>query len=140
LSWALAPLSAATLRLGNAPEAKKQLTEALQIAVESGSLTFLLPSLVAVAAYLADQGEAEQAVEVYSLTSCHPWVSNWARDIAGSYVTAAASTLPPQIVEEAKARGRALDPWVTSAELLSHLTNQSSSMSTITSSLSGATC
>jgi tetratricopeptide (TPR) repeat protein len=128
LSWALAPLSIATLRLGHAPEAKRHLTEALQIAVASGSLTFLLPSLVAVAAFLADQGQPEQAVEVYSLTSCHPWVSNWAwlEDVAGNHVAAAASTLPPRIVKEAQARGRALDPWVTSTELLSHLTNPSS--------------
>jgi predicted ATPase/DNA-binding SARP family transcriptional activator len=124
LSWALAPLTAATLKLGNVPQAKQHLTEALQVAVETGSLTFLLPSLVALAAFLADQGEPEQALEIYSLTSCHPWVSNWAwlEDIAGSNIAAAASTLPPKILKEAKARGQALDPWATAAEWLSRLT------------------
>lgn len=127
LSWALAPLSAAALRLGNAPEARQHLTEALRIAVEAGSPTFLLPSLVAAAAYLADQGEPERAVEVYSLTSCHPWVRNWAwlEDIAGSNVTAAASTLPPHTVKAARARGRVLDPLATASELLSELTHPS---------------
>jgi hypothetical protein len=121
-------LSAATLRLGNVPEARRHLTEALQIAVGAGSLTFLLPSLVAAAAYLADQGEPLKAVEVYSLSSRHPWVSNWTwlEDLAGSYVTAVASTLSPEVVKEAEARGRALDPWVISVELLSCLTNPSS--------------
>jgi predicted ATPase/DNA-binding SARP family transcriptional activator/tetratricopeptide (TPR) repeat protein len=140
LSWALAPLSAANLRLGNVPEAKQHLIEALHIAAETGSLTFLLPPLVAGAAFLAHQGEPERAVEIYSMISCHPWVSNWAwlEDIAGSYVRAVASTLPPETVKAAQARGRALDPWVTSADLLSHLTNPPSSMSSIASMHSGA--
>jgi predicted ATPase len=141
LSWALAPLSAATLRLGHAHEARQHLAEALHIAAKTGSLTFLLPSLVAVAAFLADQEEAERAVEVYSMTSSHPWVSSWAwlEDIAGSYVSAAASTLPPEVVEEATARGRDLDPWVISAELLSHLTNPCGSQSSIASMNGGPT-
>jgi predicted ATPase/DNA-binding SARP family transcriptional activator len=132
LCWALAPLSAAALRLGHAPEAQQHLIEALQIAVEIGSLTFLLPTLVAAAAYLADQGELEQALEIYSLISCHPWVSNWGwlEDIAGSYVGFAATTLPSEVVKETRARGQALDPWLTATELLSHLTRPSSPLST----------
>jgi tetratricopeptide (TPR) repeat protein len=132
LCWALAPLSAAALRLGHVLEAHQHLIEALQIAVETGSLTFLLPALVAAAAYLADQGELEQALEIYSLIMCHPWVSSWAwlEDISGSYVDATTTTLPPDVVKEAKARGQALDPWLTATELLSHLTHSPSPLST----------
>jgi predicted ATPase len=135
LCWALAPLSTATLRLGHALRAKQHLTEALQIAIETGSLTFLLPALVAAVAFLADQGEPEQAAEIFSLTACHPWVSNWAwlEHIAGSHIHSSVATLPPRTVERAKARGRALDPWLTATELLSHLTHPPNPTSTITS-------
>jgi hypothetical protein len=41
--------------------------------------------------------------------------------IAGGHIRAAAATLPPEVVEAAQARGRALDWWEVAQELLAEL-------------------
>jgi hypothetical protein len=60
----------------------------------------LMLALPAVALLLADQGEKEQAVELYTLASRYPFVANsrWFEDIAGKHIAAVAATLPPDVV------------------------------------------
>ena len=74
-------------------------------------------------ALLADQGEVERALELYSLASRHPFVgqAQLFEDITGQHITTIAATLPPDVVEAAQARGRARDMWDTASELLEEL-------------------
>ena len=72
---------------------------------------------------LADSGEVERAVELYALAESHPLVakSQLFDEIAGRPIKAAGAALPPDVVEVAQARGRALDWWDTATELLDEL-------------------
>jgi hypothetical protein len=79
--------------------------------------------LPAIALLLTDQGETEQAAELYALASRHPYVANsvWFQDVAGKHIAAAAESLPPEVVAAAQERGRARDIWQTARELLAEL-------------------
>jgi hypothetical protein len=44
--------------------------------------------------------------------------SRWFEDVVGGHILATATTLPPEVVAAAKARGRARDLWETAAEIL----------------------
>jgi tetratricopeptide (TPR) repeat protein len=123
LAWSLAALGRASFDLGNHSEAKQHLYEALGIAVEIGAFIPLLYILPIVSFLLADQGEVERAIELYSLASQHPFVSQGQlfEDIAGRDIAALAASLPSDVVEAAKARGQARDMWNTASELLEEL-------------------
>ena len=68
-------------------------------------------------------GERERAVEVYALASRHPFVANsrWFYDVFGRHIEALAATLPPEVAEAARERGRARDLEATVKELLVEL-------------------
>ncbi|MBN1935279.1 MAG: HEPN domain-containing protein, partial [Anaerolineae bacterium] len=72
---------------------------------------------------LAEQGQAECAVELYALVSRYPYVadSRFYHDMVGQRIATAAATLLPQVREAAEARGRARDLWATARELLAEL-------------------
>ncbi len=124
MSWAHALLGYATRGLGQPSQTRQHLSAALQTVADIGcvmpSLMFTLP---ATALLLADQDKVEQAVEVYALTSCNPFVANsrWFEDVAGRHIAAVASTLPPEVVAAAQERGRARDLKATVQELLDEL-------------------
>jgi predicted ATPase len=123
-SLALAALAMATVGLEDGAEALRSLREALQIVSETGSFLALGWVLPGVAALLLDRGQTEQAVELYAMAcSRYPFVaeSRWFEDLIGQHVTAAAATLPPAVVEAARARGRDRDPEGTVTELLDRL-------------------
>jgi tetratricopeptide (TPR) repeat protein len=105
------------------PKARGHLEQALRYAVETKAWHPVVTSLAALALLLADQGDAERAVELYALASSHPYVANsrWFEDIAGKEIAAVAATLPPDVVAAAQERGRARDLWDTAAELLQEL-------------------
>jgi tetratricopeptide (TPR) repeat protein len=113
----------AARRAGYPDQARRYLCRCLQVAAEIKSLWMLLYALPGVAALLVDQGEVEQAVEVYALAVRYPFVANsrWFEDVAGVDVAAAAEALPPEVVRAAQARGRAADPWAVAADLLREL-------------------
>lgn len=71
-----------------------------------------------------DAGEVERAIELYALACRLPMVekSQWHQDVVGRHIAAAGDTLPPQVVEDAQVRGRALDLWRTVDELLEEFT------------------
>jgi hypothetical protein len=81
------------------------------------------PGMPAPALLLADQGNVERAVELYALVPRYPIVvnSHWFEDVAGKRVSAAAATLPSEVVAAAQERGRARDLWTTVEELLVEL-------------------
>jgi tetratricopeptide (TPR) repeat protein len=123
LGQTLAGLGFAALGLGEYARAREHLCEALALGAEIGHVWTLVEALPAVALSLADQGDAERAVELYTLASRYPYVANSRsfEDIAGKHITALAATLPTETVAAARDRGRARDLWETAQELLEEL-------------------
>jgi hypothetical protein len=80
----------------------------------------LMFSLAGLALLSASEGKVERAVELYALVTRYPFVakSRWFDDMLGRPLAAAAATLPPEVVEAARARGRARDLDVCVAELV----------------------
>jgi tetratricopeptide (TPR) repeat protein len=127
LAWALSDLSLAAYGLGNISEAKQGAYEALQIAAVTPTAVPAIGHAIAIFAYLlANQGNKEEAVELYALASRYSYVANsrWFEDVIGQHITAAAATLPPEIVEASQAQGQALDLRRTVAELLQTLSER----------------
>lgn len=106
--------------LGRPDEAWRHFTSALKIAVDHQSIVVLNGALPGIALLFADQGEGERAVELYAPISDMLIVAHskmrW--DTAGAEIAAAASALPPEVAEAARARGRAANVWETAASLV----------------------
>jgi predicted ATPase/DNA-binding SARP family transcriptional activator len=84
------------------------------------------PVLPVAALILADEGQHERAVELYEMALRYPYVakSRWFQDVAGKEIEAIAATLPPEVVEAAKERGRGRDEWATIDELIALWTDR----------------
>jgi tetratricopeptide (TPR) repeat protein len=123
LGFALAALGYIASKTNNFQQAQQYLLEPLQIAIETKAFFLLHVALAFVALFLANQGQHERAVEIYSLASRFPYISNsrWFEDIAGRYIAAVAAPLPPEVVTAAQERGQARDAWATAEELLETL-------------------
>jgi hypothetical protein len=123
MGQALAVLGYATRGLGQLPQARQHLSEALQVYAKTGAFFPLMYGLPAAALLLADQGEVERAVELYALASRYLPVANsrWFEDVTGRHIAAVAATLPPEVVAAAQERGRARDLDAAVAELLKEL-------------------
>ena len=74
----------------------------------------------AIALLLANTGAQERAAELHALASRYPYVANsrWFEDVFGRHIGAVAATLPPEVAETARERGRARDLDATLKELL----------------------
>jgi hypothetical protein len=109
--------------LGNVPQARQHIYEALQTAADIRSFMTSLMVLTQVVLLLTVQGEKELAVELYALASRYPAVTNSraAEDLVGRHIVAVATTLPPEVVAAAKERGQARDLDATVKELLVEL-------------------
>jgi predicted ATPase/DNA-binding SARP family transcriptional activator len=123
LAWPLTGLGYAARGLGDMPQAQQHLSEALRAIVEIRTFLPLLFALPLAALLLADQGEQEQAVEVYALASRYSNVakSRWFEDVVGHHIAAVAATLPLDVVAAAQERGQARDLETTAAELMVEL-------------------
>ena len=123
LPSALLALGAAERALGNLDQARQQLCEALCVLVETGTFEPIMYALLAAALLLADLEEHERAVEIYALASRHPFVANsrWFELVYGRHIDAVAATLPPEVAQAARERGRARDLDATVKELLAEL-------------------
>jgi tetratricopeptide (TPR) repeat protein len=111
------------LRLGRPDLAKRCLCESVSTVVEVGGYYSPMPTLCALALYLAHRGSEERAVELYALASCSPLVANsrWYEDVAGRHIAATAAALPPDVVAAAQERGQRQDLGVALAEQLAKL-------------------
>ena len=120
LAWAHAVLAVAARGLGDSHQAWEHLGEGLQIWAELGGRSGLIQLLSAAGLLLADAGQHERAVELYALASRYPYVANsrWFEDVFGRHIDAVAATLPPEVAEAARKRGRARDLTATVKELL----------------------
>ena len=96
---------------------------ASQLAGSDLTRAWAIFSVAHMALLLADQGEAERAVELYALASRYPYVghSRYWEHLAGRRIAAVAATLPPEVVAAAEARGRARDLAATVTQLLAEL-------------------
>ena len=123
LSLATALLGWAARGQGHRLEALVHLGEALRSATDTGAVPPLLWALPLMALLLADQHEAERAVELYALAERYPFVANskWFEEVVGQPLTAAAATLSPEAVAAARERGRARDLQTTVEQLLNEL-------------------
>jgi DNA-binding SARP family transcriptional activator/predicted ATPase len=104
-------------------EAWQHLVSALEWASKYRGFMELMVALTGIALFLADDGEAERALEVYALAAQQPLVANsrWFVDVAGREIAAVAASLPPDVVAAAQARGQETDLWQAGAELLKTL-------------------
>lgn len=80
-------------------------------------------TLPAVALFLATIGRVVRAVEVWEMMKRHPFVasSQWFEDVVGRELEGVTASLPPEVAEAARDRGRNLDLWETAAVLLAEL-------------------
>jgi predicted ATPase/DNA-binding CsgD family transcriptional regulator len=116
----LVMLGLADRGLGRPVEAAQRLRSALS---ETGTFQWFPVQMVALVGFSllsADEGQAERAVELFSLASRYGFVANsiWFQDIVGQTLTAAAAGLPPDVLRAARERGAALDLGDTIGKLL----------------------
>jgi len=118
-------LGLAARGLERRPEAWQHLASALDWVGRHHHFMELMVALAGIALLLADEGEAERAIELYALASRYPFVANshWFEDVVGREIAAIAATLPPDVVQASQTRGQAKDLWPTAAELLEELSD-----------------
>ena len=116
-------LGVTLLKLGYLEQALQQFYEALQLTLHTHS--YSLPFLLAgIALFLAERGDKERAIILYTWAESHPLisVSRWFADVYGRSIETAVAALPSNIAKEAKIQGWALDGWQTAESLLTELT------------------
>jgi predicted ATPase/DNA-binding SARP family transcriptional activator len=118
-----AVLACALIGLGQPSQARRHLLRALRLVPNTQVFWPLMYSVATYALLLIEEGEAEQAVELYALASRYPFVANssWFEAVAGKHIAAVAATLPSDVVAAAQERGRARDLDATVEELLAEL-------------------
>ena len=123
VSRPLSLLGVAARALVTHRKAKQHLVEALQLGLEVGRILAILWTLPLAALLLADEGEAERAVELYALAESHPLVANsrWFEDVAGQHIARVATSLPPGVAARARERGQALVLGEAAMDLLGEL-------------------
>jgi hypothetical protein len=123
IACALAVSAYAARGLDQRAQARGYLSSALRTVAEIGVPMPLLYGLPALALLLADRGEGERAVQLYTVASRYPIVarSRWFEDVAGRHIATVAASLPPDVAAAAEERGPARDLEATAAELLVEL-------------------
>jgi hypothetical protein len=111
------------LASGDLEQAEQHLRKAIRTVATSEDFLGKLDLLPIVALLLAVRGDAERASELYALAMRYPYVANsrWFEQVAGRQIDAVARELPPDVVSEARARGRARDLDQTVQALLAEL-------------------
>ena len=129
VATALSVLGLAERGLGRFDKAQQHHYESLQASSELGVFQWYVLPLSAIATLLVGAGEHERAVELYALASRYPCVANsrWFEDVFGRHIDAIAATLPLEVAEAARERGRARDLQATVKELLVELEGWQSS-------------
>ena len=114
-----AMLGLAARGLGCPPEAGQRLRSAPSRTRSVQRFPVQMVALVGLSLLCADEGEAERAVELFSLASRYGFVANsiWFQDIVGQTLTAEAG-LSPGVLHAARERGAALDLENTITALL----------------------
>jgi DNA-binding SARP family transcriptional activator/predicted ATPase len=123
--WVLGPLGLAARETGETALAREWVIEALKTGVELGAFMPVMYGLPAAALLLAAQGAVERAVEAYACASRYGFVANscWFKEVAGKPIAAAASVLPAELIEAARAKGQGQAWKAMAAALLTDLEN-----------------
>jgi tetratricopeptide (TPR) repeat protein len=113
-------LGTALLQSGRMDEAQSVFSNLLQQAVATHRQDILLYTLVGMAIHFAKQGDAERAIDLYSLASGYPFVGNsrWFADAFGQHIEATSTNLPAARVKEVRLKGKNRDLWGTADKLL----------------------
>jgi hypothetical protein len=116
----LTALGLTSFRLGQLPQARRHLVEALANAQKYGSIAPALATFPPIALVLAADGDKAHAVEIWLSAKSFPFIANskWFDDVAGRELEALVDSLPPDATSGVKARGRELDIWETVRGLL----------------------
>jgi predicted ATPase len=122
-SFSLTGLGHVACRQGHLAPARQYLAEALDSALVAKTYMTVVYALPFVAYYLATTGRVERGVEIWQLARTQPLVahSTWFADVVGRELASLAASLPPEVVEAAGERGRALDLWATAETLMAEL-------------------
>ncbi len=112
-------LGLAQLELGQTDSPRQSVAESLGSALQTRSFTALISMLPLAALFLARHGRIIQAVELYALVSCHPFVVNsrWFADVVGKQMEALMVSLPSEEVMAAQGRGWEQDLWETAEKV-----------------------
>jgi tetratricopeptide (TPR) repeat protein len=121
--FAWAGLGYAALQEGSLEQARQHLVKALSMGLRIRIYYPLIFTVPGVAMLLAAIGDAARAVEIWTFAQCHPYIANskWFQDVVGQELDALAASLPPEVAEAARERGRTLDLWEEAAVLLAEL-------------------
>ncbi len=119
-AWAVGTLGLALSKLGQLRQAQELMVEALLTSLKIKSYPSLSFALPAVALFLAISGQVELAVELCGLIDEHALCGKtpWFEDVAGKTIKEMAASLPAEVVEAARERGKKRDLFVTAGELL----------------------
>ena len=119
----LAELGRTAIGLGDLARARQYLVAALRAAEEIRSDPPSMRTVANLALLLVEEGQAEQAVELYALATRHPYLGNsrFLHDMVGRHIEAAAAGLSAEVIAAAQVRGRDRDLQGTIAELLVEL-------------------
>jgi tetratricopeptide (TPR) repeat protein len=118
---ALTGLSRTEFALGDKSDAWKHSVQALQLYSEIQLYSFFVYlTLAEIALLLADRGELDWAVELFSLVTMQGYLakSQWFADLYGKPLEAMAAKLPMREIDEAKKLGQAKDLRETVETLL----------------------
>jgi hypothetical protein len=109
--------------LGNRSEAWSYLKAGLRWALDKRHFYYLIDALTGIALMLADDGEFERALELYTLVLKHPYATNsrWFEDVVGGEIMELTANLPPQVAEVARKKRDSLDFWGYAAEIIDEL-------------------
>jgi predicted ATPase/DNA-binding XRE family transcriptional regulator len=120
IGWSMGDLAMADYHLNQPSRAREHLVEALTGALVDQNYMSAVSALPGAALLLAASGDTARAVEIWALAQCIPIMANssYYEDLAGRELAAVAASLPPEVAEAARERGRASDLWATAADLL----------------------
>jgi predicted ATPase/DNA-binding SARP family transcriptional activator len=123
LALAQAILGGLARGLGKQAEARREVAESLRMAGNIRAVIPLWAALAIASLLLADTGEKEGAVELYTLASRYPFIarSPFFEAIAGRYIQSLILTLSPASSTAAQERGRNRDMWEAAEAVVIHL-------------------
>ena len=105
------------------PAALEHLEQALVNALQQGFYVVHAYALSILALMYAEAGEIEQALELYTTVTTHPWAANsrWFDDLFGRRLAELSTGLPAETIAAAQGRGRGRSLSAAGQEALDRL-------------------